>query len=169
MLEHQKNDSIRSTEKRTREAVDGYLDAWQRNDREALLALYAEDAVWIDPVGTPPMVGRTAIGEFWDKSHAGGNSLTPVRVQFSDRAEHLVLVEFDDVCGVRWQESGSTGPEERNDSVYELVDSDWLAATLADHAREREEGHRHFKLGFNAYGPLEVLATEMRLVSMKAH
>ena len=77
MLEHQKTDAIRATEKRTREAVDGYMDAWQRNDREALLALYAEDAVWIDPVGTPPMVGRPAIGAFWDKSHAGGNTLTP--------------------------------------------------------------------------------------------
>lgn len=64
-------------EKRTRAAVEAYVDAWTRGDREALLALFAADGVWFDPVGTPPYEGRAKIGEFWDSAHAGGSSLTP--------------------------------------------------------------------------------------------
>ena len=41
MLEHQKTPEIRETEKRTREAIETYLDVWEREDREALLAIYA--------------------------------------------------------------------------------------------------------------------------------
>jgi hypothetical protein len=70
-----------------------------------------------------------------------------------------------EVAGIRWQEHGSAGPEERDDSVYEIVDSQWLSALWDAGARERAEGHRHFKLCFNAYGPLEVLTTSMRLIS----
>jgi steroid Delta-isomerase len=77
MLAHQKTPEIVAAEQRTRAAVDAYLDAWKRGDKQALLALYAEDAEWTDPVGTPPMRGRAAIGEFWDKSHGGGTRMTP--------------------------------------------------------------------------------------------
>jgi hypothetical protein len=87
-----------------------------------------------------------------------------LRVEFQDWREQPILVEFLDVAGVRWQEHGSAGPEERDDSVYEIIDSKWLTALWDAGARGREEGHRHFKLRFNAYGPLEVLATAMRLV-----
>ena len=88
-----------------------------------------------------------------------------LRVVFTDWREKRIVVEFANVAGVRWQETESHGPEERNDSVYEIVGSDWLTELLVRGAREHQEGHRHFKLCFNAYGPLEVLATEMRLAS----
>ena len=64
-------------EKRTRAAVEAYVGAWRDNDRDALLAAFAEGAVWEDPVGTPPWVGREKIGEFWDQAHAGGQELEP--------------------------------------------------------------------------------------------
>lgn len=67
-----------AAEQRTRAAVQAYVDAWARNDREALLNAFADDATWVDPAGTPPWYGRTKIGEFWDMAHAGGVTLTPV-------------------------------------------------------------------------------------------
>lgn len=88
-----------------------------------------------------------------------------LRVRFSDWRKQLVVVEFYDVAGVRWQEHEAIGPEERNDSVYEILNSHWLKDLLSARAREPAEGHRHFKLGFNAYGPLEVLATAMQIVA----
>jgi steroid Delta-isomerase len=68
---------MKETEKRTRAAVEAYVDAWAKNDRAALLNVFAEDAVWIDPVGTPPYEGHAGIGEFWDNAHAGDATLTP--------------------------------------------------------------------------------------------
>ena len=67
-----------SVEARTRNAVESYARAWRNNDRALLLDTFAEDAVFIDPVGTPPHEGRTAIGKFWDSAHQGGAQLTPV-------------------------------------------------------------------------------------------
>lgn len=65
------------TERRTRAAVEAYVKAWASGDRAALLEVFAEDATWEDPVGTPPYRGREAIGAFWDSAHAGGATLTP--------------------------------------------------------------------------------------------
>jgi steroid delta-isomerase len=50
--------------------ADAYVDAYKRSDKEALLALFAPDAHFEDPVGQPAHVGRAAIGEFWDQAHA---------------------------------------------------------------------------------------------------
>lgn len=67
-------------EARTRAAIEAYVEAWRADDREALLNIFAGDATWEDPVGSPPWQGREKIGEFWDQSHNGGATLTP-RVQ----------------------------------------------------------------------------------------
>ncbi len=57
-----------------RSAVEAYTGAFTRRDREALLALFAEDA-WIeDPVGTPRREGREAIGAFFDEMTALADS-----------------------------------------------------------------------------------------------
>jgi steroid delta-isomerase len=49
-----------------RTAVDAYVDAYARNDRDAFLALWAPDGVLEDPVGTPEHRGHEALGAFWD-------------------------------------------------------------------------------------------------------
>lgn len=49
-----------------RRIVDAYLDALNRRDRAAFLALFAPDAAQHDPLGEPPRIGRTAIGAWWD-------------------------------------------------------------------------------------------------------
>jgi steroid delta-isomerase len=64
-------------EARTRAAVEAYVEAWRTSDRDALLDVFADDATWEDPVGTPAWVGREKIGAFWDQAHQGGARLTP--------------------------------------------------------------------------------------------
>lgn len=49
-----------------RATVDAYVDAYAQNDRSAFLALWAEDGVLEDPVGTPVHQGKEALAAFWD-------------------------------------------------------------------------------------------------------
>jgi steroid delta-isomerase len=49
---------------------DAYIDAYKRNDKDAVLALFREDAIFEDPVGQPPHLGHEGIAAFWDQSHA---------------------------------------------------------------------------------------------------
>ena len=48
--------------------VRTYVDAVGRQDVEACTALFAEDAVQEDPLGSPPNVGHDAIRAFFEKS-----------------------------------------------------------------------------------------------------
>jgi steroid Delta-isomerase len=48
-------------------ATDAYAAAYNNNDREAFLDVFAD--VIIDPVGTPPHAGREERGAFWDNVH----------------------------------------------------------------------------------------------------
>jgi hypothetical protein len=84
-------------------------------------------------------------------------------LEFRDWQERAVRVAFDNPAGVSWQELDSSGPEDRDDSVYEIADSEWIAAYLRAGSHTPGDGLRHFKLCFNAWGVFEVLATTMRL------
>jgi steroid Delta-isomerase len=52
-----------------RAALDAYAAAYNRNDRDAFLDVFADDGVIVDPVGTPAHEGREARGAFWDTVH----------------------------------------------------------------------------------------------------
>ena len=58
-----------ATPDQIRSVIEQYVKAWTTNDRELLLSLFAEDAVWEDPVGAPPFVGHEGVGRFWDFAH----------------------------------------------------------------------------------------------------
>ena len=63
----------------TRAIIENYVRAWKTNDRELLLSLFAEDASWEDPVGTPAFVGHEGVARFWEFAHVeDGRTLTPV-------------------------------------------------------------------------------------------
>lgn len=49
-------------------AVEGYFAAFGKYDAGAVMALYAEDAVVEDPIGTPEKIGAKAIQTFYEKS-----------------------------------------------------------------------------------------------------
>lgn len=66
-----------------RALLERYATARNARDREAWLDCFADDAVQEDPVGTPPNVGREAIGRFFD-----GNEI-PVTLSLT--ADPLVL------------------------------------------------------------------------------
>lgn len=62
-----------------RAVIQKYARAWATNDRALLVSLFAEDAQWFDPVGSPPFVGHAGVGSFWDFAHQDqGRQLTPV-------------------------------------------------------------------------------------------
>jgi steroid Delta-isomerase len=66
--------------------VESYVAASNANDKSAVLAHFAPDAIWYDPVGQPPHVGIEGIGTFYDEARA-----------LADRIEMKVLDVI--VCG----------------------------------------------------------------------
>lgn len=67
-----------ATPDQVRAVIGKYVEAWTNKDRALLLSIFAEDAVWEDPVGSPPFTGRDGVARFWDFAHAGPKrSLTP--------------------------------------------------------------------------------------------
>jgi steroid delta-isomerase len=55
-----------ATPEKVREVMTSYLHAWTTGDRKLFLSLFAPDARWADPVGSPEFVGHEGIGGFWD-------------------------------------------------------------------------------------------------------
>ena len=53
---------------RMRAAMDRYFDTWRCNDIDARLALFVEEPVVEDPVGTPAYRGREAVRAFWQQA-----------------------------------------------------------------------------------------------------
>lgn len=58
-----------------RATCDAYVAAYRANDKDALLALYADDCEWTDPVGTPTHFGRDGVSAFWDGARAMADSI----------------------------------------------------------------------------------------------
>jgi hypothetical protein len=50
--------------------IERYQSTFSADDGEGWLALFTDDAVLEDPVGSPPHQGRAAIAGFWDAVHA---------------------------------------------------------------------------------------------------
>jgi len=71
-----------ATPEQVKEVMRNYIKAWSEGDRALLLSLFAEDATWEDPVGSPPFHGLEGIARFWDFGHqAGAQELNPELVQ----------------------------------------------------------------------------------------
>ena len=67
-----------ATPKQVREALEKYVQAWGANDKALLLSVFAEDASFCDPAGTPEFRGHEGIAKFWDFAHQGPKRrLTP--------------------------------------------------------------------------------------------
>ncbi|WP_327354379.1 nuclear transport factor 2 family protein [Streptomyces sp. NBC_01304] len=54
------------TEAQIREAVEGYVDSFNKQDREKFAGLFAENVVHYEPVGSTPNRGRDAVLGFFD-------------------------------------------------------------------------------------------------------
>jgi steroid delta-isomerase len=58
--------------------LEGYIEGWRSGDLEPWLDLFAEDAVFEDPAGSPPMEGKQAIAAFFDASVKASTGMNPV-------------------------------------------------------------------------------------------
>ncbi len=70
-------------------AMQAYIDAFNSGSAEAVAALYADDAVVEDPVGSPPRQGKAAILEFYRGTVATGAKLSldaPIRGSHANSA-----------------------------------------------------------------------------------
>lgn len=77
------------TEIQMKSALQAYIDAYNRNDLAALIALYWDDATVEDPYGTPPHQGKAAITDFYRTAMANGATLqlcAPIRASHGDAA-----------------------------------------------------------------------------------
>src|SRR3977135_4210154 len=89
-----------ATSEQMRATVAGYVAAYKTNDREALLELFAPDAEWTAPVGTPTHHGREGVAKFWDDTRALADSivLEPVHVHVCGNEAALVM-EIHSIVG----------------------------------------------------------------------
>lgn len=82
-----------SSESAMRAAMQEYIDAFNRADLDSLVALFADDATVVDPVGSPPREGRAAIEAFYREALQTGARLTlaaPIRASY-DRAAAMAF------------------------------------------------------------------------------
>lgn len=59
---------VMATPEEMRAAVNAYIERSNENDKATVVAMFAPDAHWYDPVGQPAHVGRDAVAEFWDQT-----------------------------------------------------------------------------------------------------
>lgn len=77
------------TEAQMKSALQTYVDAYNRNDADAVIALYHADATVEDPYGTPPRRGKEAIADFYRTAMANGATLqlcAPIRASHGNAA-----------------------------------------------------------------------------------
>jgi steroid delta-isomerase len=61
----QKKESTMPSEKKITETMQAYVDAVSGDDVEAVVALFSEDAVVEDPIGSGSHIGHDALREFY--------------------------------------------------------------------------------------------------------
>lgn len=69
-------------EKKMKQAMQAYIDLYNKDDLEGVVGLYAETATVEDPVGTPVKAGKAAIREFYQYAMTTGARLSlaaPIR------------------------------------------------------------------------------------------
>lgn len=86
-----------ASEQQMKDAMQEYIDAFNRVDLDGIVALYAEDAVVEDPVGSPPRQGLTAIREFYKVAIESGARLklaAPIRASHGNAAAMAFEVQL---------------------------------------------------------------------------
>lgn len=86
------------TEQQMKDAMQAYIDAFNRSDADGIVALYAEDATVEDPVGTPLKSGRDAIAAFYRYAIKSGALLAlaaPIRASHGNAAAMAFDVQLN--------------------------------------------------------------------------
>lgn len=85
VLEH----TAMPSEAQMKQAMQAYIDSYNRDDCEAVIALYAENATVEDPVGTPVKRGKAAVAAFYEMAMKSGARLAlaaPIRASHGNSA-----------------------------------------------------------------------------------
>ena len=86
------------SEQTMRQAMQAYIDTFNRSDAFGIADLYADDATVEDPVGSPLKSGKSAIAEFYKMAVATGAKLSlaaPIRASHSNSAAMAFDVELN--------------------------------------------------------------------------
>jgi hypothetical protein len=83
-------------------------------------------------------------------------------VSFDDWKENKTSFRCSNVLSFRWQPIEYFHKDERPDSTYEIINSEWIKAHDDQGMIGSAQIVRHFKLNFNAIGCLEVLCSEIK-------
>jgi steroid Delta-isomerase len=75
-----------TTPEQVKAVAEAYITASNANDKATVLAQFAPDTVWFDPVGQPPHEGVEGVGAFYDQTR-----------ELADRVEMKLLDLI--VCG----------------------------------------------------------------------
>jgi steroid delta-isomerase len=78
--------------RKARATLEAYAAALGAGNKDAWVGLFTEDATLRDPAAAPPVVGRAAIADFWDKAHSFGMTLTPQVSRIVVCGEEAMLV-----------------------------------------------------------------------------
>ena len=81
-----------------KQAMQAYIDAFNRSDAEGVVALYAEDATVEDPVGKKVLSGKAQIAPFYRMSIATGARLAlaaPIRASHGNSAAMAFDVQLN--------------------------------------------------------------------------
>lgn len=76
-------------EQQMKQALQAYIDLYNKDDLEGVVGLYADDATVEDPVGSPLKTGKQAIREFYKYAMTTGARLTlaaPIRASHGNSA-----------------------------------------------------------------------------------
>jgi steroid Delta-isomerase len=76
-------------EKKMKQAMQAYVDGFNRSDADAIVALYADDATVEDPVGSPIKKGKAEIAAFYKMAIQTGAKLelaAPIRASHGNSA-----------------------------------------------------------------------------------
>jgi steroid delta-isomerase len=87
-----------ATEQQMKQAMQAYIDTYNKDDLEGLLALYADDATVEDPVGKPVMSGKARIREFYTMAMKTGARLAlsaPIRGSHGNSAAMAFDVKLE--------------------------------------------------------------------------
>ncbi|MGH8444003.1 MAG: steroid Delta-isomerase [Solimonas sp.] len=85
------------SEKTMKEAMQAYIDGFNRADAQAIAALYADDATVEDPVGSKIKQGKAEITKFYEFSISTGAKLklaAPIRGSHGNSAAMAFDVEL---------------------------------------------------------------------------
>lgn len=86
------------SEQQMKDAMQAYIDCFNRKDPEAIAALYADDATVEDPVGSPLKKGKAEVAAFYKMAVATGAKLklaAPIRASHGNSAAMAFDVQLN--------------------------------------------------------------------------